>query len=134
MCNISHMLRMGTSRQQFHKVQQTEQATMSWCMISHEVICWWTHCEIKWGTNSRQHHIKTLKVNIEIKLNGRLTREMIGVRVTINSIQTEKLRNEETWVKLDEMLKLYEWKRHRKRNIEHRHETFHDRNQRHKLL
>ena len=35
----------------------------------------------------------TLRINVEIKLNRGLTHEMVGARVTINSMQTKKRSN-----------------------------------------
>ncbi|RWW39658.1 hypothetical protein BHE74_00054992 [Ensete ventricosum] len=58
MCNRSHISRKSFSRQYLHKAQRTERVTKSRRMISNEVMHWWMHFKIKWGSSPRQHHMK----------------------------------------------------------------------------
>ncbi|RWV77868.1 hypothetical protein GW17_00061248 [Ensete ventricosum] len=67
MCNGSHILRKSYSRQYLFKAQWTKRVTRSHRMISNEVMHWWMHFEIKWGSNPTQHHTKVIQL-AEVKL------------------------------------------------------------------
>nr|ABF72023.1 hypothetical protein MA4_82I11.30 [Musa acuminata] len=49
------------------------------------------HCEIKWGSNLRQHQTKTY-LHVEIGLNGELTYGMVSERSTINSMERSQFK------------------------------------------
>ena len=73
----------------------------------------------------------TLGAGVEIGLNGELTHGMVGIRATINSMQTEGWSN---LGELGEVPKSHEGSRHKRWNIERRHEAFPRQRSRHELL
>ncbi|RRT48415.1 hypothetical protein B296_00032648 [Ensete ventricosum] len=52
-----------------------------------------------------------LRVDVEIELNGGLTRGMVGMRATVNSMQIE---SRATWVELSELSKPHEGSQRRR--------------------